>query len=65
MPRHEAKNPTIHLTLLAKLRDGGGGCSILNLGIKNLIENYTVNYRNLLIRFFSRKTIYHLFAWKL
>ena len=39
---------------------GGGGYSASNLGIKNLIENYTVNYRNLLIRFFSRETIYHL-----
>jgi hypothetical protein len=45
--------------------DGGGGYSALNLGIKNLIENYTVNYRNLLIRFFYKETHYHLFTWKL
>jgi hypothetical protein len=44
---------------------GGGGYSTLNLGIKNLIENYTVNYRNLLIRFFYKETHYHLFTWKL
>ena len=31
IPRHEAKNPTIHPTLLAKLRDGGGEAGLYQI----------------------------------
>jgi hypothetical protein len=52
--------PSSQPGLMLVWEDGGGGLFCIKSWNKESNKNYTVNYRNLLIRSFSRETIYYL-----